>query len=61
MMWPNAEKSLIADNKVTLAVQVGGKLRGTIDVEAGIKKTKCRRARAFLAKRSDIYWRTQNS
>ena len=38
MMWPNAEKSLIADNKVTLAVQVGGKLRGTIDVEAGIKK-----------------------
>jgi leucyl-tRNA synthetase len=38
MKWPNAEKNLITDNKVTLAVQVGGKLRGTIDVAAGVNK-----------------------
>ena len=38
MDWPNAEEKLITDDKVTLAIQVGGKLRGTINVEAGINK-----------------------
>ncbi|MBY0406948.1 MAG: class I tRNA ligase family protein, partial [Rickettsiales bacterium] len=30
--WPEADKSLIVDNVVTLAVQINGKLRGTLEL-----------------------------
>jgi len=33
--WPEADRALTADASVTLAVQVSGKLRGTIEVDAG--------------------------
>ncbi len=32
MPWPEAEKSLLVEERITIAVQVNGKLRGTIDL-----------------------------
>ena len=36
--WPEADASLVAADSVTIAVQVGGKLRGTIVVAPGTPK-----------------------
>ncbi len=36
--WPEADPSLAADENVTIAVQVAGKLRGTLEVPVGIEK-----------------------
>ena len=33
--WPEAEASLLVADSVTLAIQVNGKLRGTVDMPAG--------------------------
>lgn len=35
MPWPEADPALVAVDEVTIAVQVGGKLRGTIRVPPG--------------------------
>jgi leucyl-tRNA synthetase len=32
MPWPEADPSLLVEDRVTIAVQVNGKLRGTIDL-----------------------------
>jgi len=32
MPWPEADEALLVDEKVTMAVQVNGKLRGTIEL-----------------------------
>ena len=37
--WPDADAALVAADSVTIAVQVGGKLRGTIVVAPGTPKT----------------------
>jgi len=34
LMWPEADKQLVVDDSVTIAVQVNGKLRGTISVSS---------------------------
>ncbi len=36
--WPQAEASLLADDTVTQAIQVNGKLRGTIEIAVGLPK-----------------------
>ena len=36
--WPEADPALMADDTVTIAVQVRGKLRGTIDQPAGAER-----------------------
>ena len=42
--WPKAEQTLLVDNFVTIGVQVGGKLRGTIEVAADADETSVREA-----------------
>ena len=37
--WPVADADLVRDNTVTVAVQVAGKLRATIEVERDMDKT----------------------
>jgi leucyl-tRNA synthetase len=34
--WPDVDGALIVDDTVTVAIQVSGKLRGKIDVAAGV-------------------------
>jgi leucyl-tRNA synthetase len=36
--WPDYDKKLIIDEEVTIAIQINGKLRGTIKVERGISE-----------------------
>jgi leucyl-tRNA synthetase len=36
--WPEYDSELIAEDTVTIAVQVNGKLRGTVDVEKGMSR-----------------------
>jgi leucyl-tRNA synthetase len=36
--WPKAEVALLVDDSVTVAVQVNGKLRGTISLPRGVKR-----------------------
>jgi leucyl-tRNA synthetase len=36
--WPAADAALAADDSVTIAVQVAGKLRGTLEVPKGMDK-----------------------
>ncbi|HEX7007230.1 MAG TPA: leucine--tRNA ligase [Alphaproteobacteria bacterium] len=36
--WPKAEAALLIDDSVTIAVQVNGKLRGTISLPRGVKR-----------------------
>jgi leucyl-tRNA synthetase len=36
--WPEADAALLVKDEVTIAVQVNGKLRGTITVPAGAEK-----------------------
>lgn len=36
--WPNYDKSLIISDSMTIAVQINGKTRGTIEVESGLDK-----------------------
>lgn len=36
--WPGYDSNLITEEKVTIAVQVNGKLRGTVEVEKGISR-----------------------
>ncbi len=38
--WPKGNQELAIDNTVTIAVQINGKMRGTIDVERDIDKEK---------------------
>jgi leucyl-tRNA synthetase len=37
--WPEADPSLAADDNVTIAVQVKGKLRGTLEVPVDMDKS----------------------
>jgi leucyl-tRNA synthetase len=37
--WPKADSTLAVDDNVTIAVQVAGKLRGTLEVPMGMDKT----------------------
>ncbi|PIV01616.1 leucine--tRNA ligase [Candidatus Shapirobacteria bacterium CG03_land_8_20_14_0_80_39_12] len=37
--WPEFEAKLIEEDSVTVAVQVGGKLRGTVEIPAAVSKT----------------------
>ncbi|MBP9760960.1 MAG: class I tRNA ligase family protein [Candidatus Magasanikbacteria bacterium] len=41
--WPSYEESLLVEETATLAVQVNGKLRGTIVVDAGIDEEEAKR------------------
>ncbi len=36
--WPRADKTLLVSDSVTLAIQVNGKLRGTVDIASGADK-----------------------
>jgi leucyl-tRNA synthetase len=36
--WPNYDESLIVSDSMTIAVQINGKTRGTIEVESGLDK-----------------------
>ncbi len=42
--WPRYDASLAAEPKVVLVVQVGGKLRDRLDVEAGLSEEAALRA-----------------
>ncbi len=42
--WPTADPSLIIDDSVTLAVQVNGKLRGTVDLTRDCAQNEAERA-----------------
>jgi leucyl-tRNA synthetase len=42
--WPEFDASLLADDTVTLAVQVNGKLRGTVTVDRGAANDVCEAA-----------------
>jgi len=42
--WPQADVSALAKDSVTLAVQVNGKLRGTIDVAVGAARDEIERS-----------------
>ncbi len=46
--WPTFDPALLADDEVTLAVQVNGKLRGTITVAKGADNATCERAALAL-------------
>ena len=36
--WPNYDELLIVSDSMTIAVQINGKTRGTIEVESGLNK-----------------------
>ena len=38
--WPNYDDSLIIDDTMTIAIQVNGKVRGNIEVDINIDKTR---------------------
>jgi len=42
--WPKADPAALVRDSVTLAVQVNGKLRGTIEVPASASKEDCENA-----------------
>jgi leucyl-tRNA synthetase len=46
--WPEFDPAMLQDDIVTLAVQVNGKLRGTIDVAKGADKAACEAAALAL-------------
>ena len=46
--WPEFDPAMLQDDIVTLAVQVNGKLRGTIDVAKGADKATCEAAALAL-------------
>ena len=46
--WPEFDPAMLQDDIVTLAVQVNGKLRGTIDVAKGADKATCETAALAL-------------
>src|SRR3546814_20366234 len=33
--WPDADPALLVDDTITLAIQVSGKMRGTVELSAG--------------------------
>ena len=46
--WPEADAALAADELITLVVQVNGKVRGKVEVPAGIEQPEaCRQALAL--------------
>ncbi len=47
--WPEADMRLVADTTVTVAVQVNGKLRGTIELARDIDKAEAEKAALALA------------
>ena len=47
--WPDFDSSMIAEETVTIAVQVNGKLRGTITVAADTDKDACEEAALSIA------------
>mgnify|MGYP002631102159 CR=1 FL=1 len=47
--WPDADMRLVADTMVTVAVQVNGKLRGTIELARDIDKAEAEKAALALA------------
>ena len=36
--WPKYDESLIVTDVITIAVQINGKTRGTIDIDIGLEK-----------------------
>lgn len=46
--WPKADEAFLSDNKITLAVQVQGKLRGTIEVPADYDEEEAKKAALAL-------------
>ena len=46
--WPKADEAFLTDNKVTLAVQVQGKLRGTIELPADCDDEEAKKAALAL-------------
>ncbi len=40
LLWPEANLQLLIDNKVTIVVQVNGKLRGTIDITKDLEQSR---------------------
>lgn len=46
--WPKADPALLVDETVTVAVQVNGKLRGTIDVPRDAGEAESRNAALLL-------------
>lgn len=46
--WPKADAAFLTDNKITLAVQVQGKLRGTIEVPADYDEEEAKKAALAL-------------
>ena len=47
-LWPSHDPALLVEDTVTLAVQVNGKMRGTIDVAADADKESCETAALAL-------------
>lgn len=41
--WPQADESLLIDNMVTVAVQINGKLRATIEVATDLPQEKLKK------------------
>lgn len=48
--WPTADPALLVENTVTIAVQVNGKLKGTLDLEKDCAKDKAESAALALEK-----------
>jgi len=46
--WPNADPALLQEDTVTIAVQVNGKLRGTLDLPRGVEKDEAEKAALAL-------------
>jgi leucyl-tRNA synthetase len=52
--WPIADPALLGDDSVTIAVQVNGKLRGTLELPVGTSKDEVERAALALANVSKV-------
>jgi leucyl-tRNA synthetase len=48
MDWPVADPALLQQDTVTIAVQVNGKLRGTLDLPRGVEKDEAEKAALAL-------------
>jgi leucyl-tRNA synthetase len=49
--WPSFDEALLAKQKVTLAVQVNGKLRATVEADPGLDAERARELAAKAASR----------
>ena len=52
--WPASDQSLLVADRVTYAIQVNGKLRGTVDLPAGIEKSEAENAAKAVSNVSEF-------